>query len=964
MPIGRRSTTITAILTFLLGGQLVLLAADHQGHVRFGGVPVQGAAVQATQGDRTVRTLTDHEGRYVLPDVEDGTWTIQVEMPGFEPVRRDMVVTFDAAPAEWDLRMLPLEEMRGRPASGFPKVDPAAPADPATVTTNAVVDGLLINGSVINGAATELGLQRAFGNNRQARRSPYRGQASLSGGSSLFDSRPFSVTGLDVRQPSYGRANAGFTIGGPLQIPGLFRMGTFTALYNRTQSSTASIATGRVLTDTERAGDFSASLLQPVDPETGLPFPGGVLPQDRLSPQALALLNLYPRPNIDGGPFNYQIPIPGTAHGDGAQVAINNIRINQEQLSGTFAFQRSQLESVNLFGFTDSTRSSSISASLNWQHRFTPRISSVARYEFRRGVAESIPYFSGREDISGAAGISGNDRDPRNWGPPALFFSSGIASLAGGTFADDRTYSNRASYTTKFILGRHVLDAGGDYTRQRFDLFSQRDARGSFTFTGAQTGNDVADFLLGIPSASSIAFGNPDKYFRQPLASLFVTDDFRATPSLTLTIGVRWEYEAPITERFGRLVNLDIASGFSTATPVVAGTAGESLIRPDRGGIQPRLGVAFRPSYTSSMVIRAGYGLYRETSVYRAIADQMAQQSPLSKSLSVQNSPENPLTLADGFRGSPAVTATTFAIDPLFRVGSAHNWTASVQHDLPASMQATVTYLGILGTHIPQRIVPNTYPAGAENPCPGCPVGFVYLSSNGTSRRHGLTFDLRRRQRNGFEAAASYTFAKAEDDAGLGGYLIAQNWLDPGAEWGPSNFDRRHQLTAQAQFTSGFLARGGMFSGNWREKLFAQWTMSAQLTVGSGTPLSPVLLAPIRGTGITGSLRPDATGLPINIDVDGRYVNPSAFAAPTAGQWGNAGRNSIRGPRQFELNASFGRSFRFNQRTSLDFRLDATNLLNRVTYPDWNTLVGSTQFGLPTRANGMRTLQPSIRLNF
>jgi hypothetical protein len=342
----------------------------------------------------------------------------------------------------------------------------------------------------------------------------------------------------------------------------------------------------------------------------------------------------------------------------------------------------------------------------------------------------------------------------------------------------------------------------------------------------------------------------------------------------------------------------------------------------------------------------------------------MSQQSPLSKSLSVQNTPENPLTLADGFRGSPTVTATTFAIDPDFRVGSAHNWTASVQHDLPASMQATVTYLGTKGIHIPQRIVPNTYPAGIVNPCLDCPVGFVYLSSNGTSRRHGLTVDLRRRQRNGFEAGASYTFAKAWDDAGLGGSLIAQNWLDPGAEWGPSNLDRRHQLQAQAQFTSGFLARGGLFSGSWKEKLFAQWTVSAQLTVGSGTPLSPVLLAPIKGTGITGTLRPDVTGVPINVDVDGRHVNPAAFAAPVPGQWGNAGRNSIRGPKQFDLNASFARSFRFNQRTSLDFSIAAINLLNRVTYPDWNTLVGSNQFGLPTRANGMRTLQPSIRLNF
>jgi hypothetical protein len=297
-------------------------------------------------------------------------------------------------------------------------------------------------------------------------------------------------------------------------------------------------------------------------------------------------------------------------------------------------------------------------------------------------------------------------------------------------------------------------------------------------------------------------------------------------------------------------------------------------------------------------------------------------------------------------------------------VGEAHNWQASVQRDLPWAMQATVTYLGIKGSHVPQRIVPNTFPAGTDGPCVGCPVGFVYLTSNGSSRRHSATLDLRRRQRNGFEAAASYTFARATDDAGLGGYHVAQNWLDPAAEWGPSNFDRRHQVTVQGQFTSGFLARGGLFSNSWREKLFAQWTMRAQLTVGSGTPLSPVLLTPVHGTGITGSLRPDVTGAPINVDADGRHVNPAAFVAPAPGEWGNAGRNSIRRPMQFDLNASLARSFRFNQRVSLDLRVDATNVLNRVTYPDWNTLVGSMQFGLPSRANAMRTIQPSIRLNF
>src|SRR5262249_23815437 len=161
------------------------------------------------------------------------------------------------------------------------------------------------------------------------------------------------------------------------------------------------------------------------------------------------------------------------------------------------------------------------------------------------------------------------------------------------------------------------------------------------------------DFLLGAPDASSIAFGNADKYFRQSFYSAFINDDWKFSGSITFLLGLRWEYEAPITEKYGRLVNLDVASGFAAVTPVVAQdphgsvtgvTYSISLIEPDKGGIQPRLGFAWRPIAASSVIVRGGYGISRNTNVYQSIAIQMAQQSPLSKSLSVARSVANPLT--------------------------------------------------------------------------------------------------------------------------------------------------------------------------------------------------------------------------------------------------------------------------------------------------------------------------------
>ena len=152
--------------------------------------------------------------------------------------------------------------------------------------------------------------------------------------------------------------------------------------------------------------------------------------------------------------------------------------------------------------------------------------------------------------------------------------------------------------------------------------------------------------------------------------------------------------------------------------------------------------------------------------------------------------------------------------------------------------------------------------------------------SSGSSNRHAGTVELRRRQRNGFQASVQYTYAKAIDDAGLGGSSIAQNWLDRRAERALSNFDQRHVVGAQGQYTTGTFTRVSGFWNGWRGKLFREWTLTSALTAGSGTPLTPVILAPVRGTGITGPLRPNVTGAPLYIEQNGGFLNPAAFAAP------------------------------------------------------------------------------------
>src|SRR5207344_1935456 len=125
--------------------------------------------------------------------------------------------------------------------------------------------------------------------------------------------------------------------------------------------------------------------------------------------------------------------------------------------------------------------------------------------------------------------------------------------------------------------GRHAITFGGDVRRQSWSILSQQDARGAFSFSGSATGSDLADFMLGLPHASSIAFGNADKDFLAPAYDAYLTDDWRVSPILTVNAGARWEYEAPIDERLGRLSNLAVAPGFVAVAPVV----GNDLVHGD-----------------------------------------------------------------------------------------------------------------------------------------------------------------------------------------------------------------------------------------------------------------------------------------------------------------------------------------------------------------------------------------------
>jgi hypothetical protein len=902
----------------------------------------------------------------------------------------------------------------------------AAPAQDATAQQ--ANDGFLINGSQSNASTSQYSMSQAFGNNRNGGKSLYNTNLSLVLDNSAFDAKSYSLAGVDTPKPSFNDMTGSMSFAGPLKIPHLLplaRAPYFYVSYQRTQDSNDSSTPALVPTSAEWGGDLSqtpnvTAIYVPSDMATVSPscnsyllgtgqtqsainagtaqFAGNVIPSPCISTvaQNIFKLNYYPGPNVAGNTqYNYQVPLTSSSHADMFRSQLYKQIGSKDNVNASFYMQNSRSGSENLFNFHDSNNSLNVGANAGWYHRLTTRLSLNTSYSFSRSRNQTNPFFANRENVSLEMGISGNDQDPTNYGPPGLGFSSGIVGLSDANSANNRYETNSVSASLQWFRFNHDIQVGGDFRRQESNYLSQSNPRGNLSFNGAATqgsggagGSDLADFLLGLPDTSAIAFGNADKYLRQSVYDFYANDNFRVNPELSINAGISWEYGAPVTETQGRLVNLDIAPEFIDEAPVLGSNPvgaltkqsyPAALLRPDRSGISPRIGIAWRPISGSSLLMRAGYGIYNDTSVYQATALAMAQQSPLSTSLSISNSPACRFTISNPF-SVPCSTTTkdSFAVDPNFRVGYAQLWNLSVQRDLPGSLQMVVSYLGIKGTRGVQEYLPNTAPPGAMNPYASYPVGYLYRTSNGDSTREQGVLTLRRRLRSGLAAGVTYTYSKSlDDDFSLGGQgpvtsggsssQIAQDWKNPSGQRGLSTFDQRHVLSANAQYTTGMGIGGKTLMSGWKGLAYKEWAVQTSITLASGTPETPIYGgASTPGTGVTGAVRPNLTGVSPYAGLSaGHHLNLAAYSPPS-GEWGNARRDSITGPNQFSLNASLDRTFRLRTKYDLETRLDATNVLNHVTYSGWNTtyIPLSPQFGAPAGANAMRSMSVTMRLRF
>jgi hypothetical protein len=826
---------------------------------------------------------------------------------------------------------------------------------------------------------------RSFGNNRKDPRNMYMLSANFSLDNSVWDARTFSVTGADVAKPAYASGRGGVMFGGPLRIPKLVSADKHIQLsinyeYSHNHTGTTSNPVN-MPTLLERTGDFSETSLQSkaisiYDPSNGLLFPGNKIPASRISGTATSLLKYFPYPNIADASQNYEVGLTGLSKTQNLNARLSNIKIgSKNRINAGIGYQNSSSVSPNMFLFDDTGHGSGVNANLAWSHNFTNKVVNNLNYSFSRMRQLSEPYFADKVNVAANLGIAGTSQSPWNWGPPNLSFTN-YGGLSDGNYSLNRNQSSSLGDSLSWVHGTHNLSFGADYRRQQNNQLSDSNGRGSYSFNGqatsllvngvaeSGTGYDLADFLLGTPTSSSIRYGNADKYFRGSMNDWFVNDDWRITKRFSVVMGLRWEYATPVTELYNRLVNLAVAPGYSAISAVEPGT-----VNPDRNNFGPRVGIAWRPLSKGSLVVRAGYGIYYNSSVYNVLAGNMAQQPPFAETLSVTNSAANPLTLQNGFTGATALSNTsTFAVDPNYRIGYAQTWTATVQHDLPFSMFATVGYLGTKGTRLDQQFIPNSVAPGAT--VSAYPHNYTYETSNGDSIYNAAQFQLNRRFHSGFMWRTSYQFSKSIDNAGTGGRgqgntPVAQNWLDLSAERGLSGFDNRHNLSLNLQYSTGMGMGGGTLLSGWKGVLFKDFTMGATLNAHSGNPSTATVggsTSQVSGTAISNTVRAEATGE--SIHAAGMLFNTAAFTDPATGTWGDAGRNTIPGPTIFSLDGSAGRVFRIGERRSVDFQVQAQNMLNRVTITGWGTVLGSSTYGLASNASQMRKITMSLRFRF
>jgi hypothetical protein len=855
------------------------------------------------------------------------------------------------------------------------------------------------------------------------------------GSNSALNAEPFSLNGQAQAQPPSGSNRFGITFMSAPYIPGLTKPSGKDTLFltlsgNRTSSPIDQYAT--VPTLAERNGDFSASGLPVIyNPATGSQFIGvdangnplpNVIPTGLIATPAKNLLAYIPEPNLAGSSNGYNYHLLTTAQNNSTQAGVRYMRSlgKNATLPGGFGRRRVQSQglrqsislnynwsdsasdNVNLvpqLGGKSASDSNSAQASYTIGYR---KLTSIFNANWNRSSSHTTNYFTNGTDIATQVGVLGVgglalNSNPIDYGLPNIQMSefTGISQVQP-SFSISQTIS--LSETLSWIHKKHNLRFGGDYRRVHRDFLGGSNATGSFTFSGkftqdqaadATTGSALADFLLGYPQETTLDVAAAKSYLRDNVTDIYAQDDWRATSKLTLNFGLRYEFFAPYTEKYGHLamVSTNPLGGFTSETEVQAGSGGlpQGLVYPERTAFAPRFGLAFRaPKQT---VLRAGYGMNYTVGQYGAFANTMARQpmkNPQANGQPFVNEQTNEattagqLTLASGF-GAPDATGS-YALDPHYRLPYVQAWNVDVQKTLPWGVVLNAGYNGSKGQDLDIRSAPRrslSSPNTNYNSSTGLPNAiFNYEQSGAFSRFNAATLRVNKRLTHGLSLGANYQYAHAIDDASsVGGNstVVVQNWQNILAEESNSSFDQRHRVSGNYLYELPFGKDKFWLTSGAGAHILEGFSVSGSFTFATGLPLTPSYAAAVSDVahGTAGTLRPNrdyTKSITAGGGSAAHWFNTAIYTLSTSDTYGNAfgnaSRNSIPGPGTVSNNMSLSKTMQLGGTSSMEMRATANNVFNTVQYAGVGTSLGMPTFGKVTSAAGMRAFQFTARYRF
>ncbi len=800
-----------------------------------------------------------------------------------------------------------------------------------------------------------------------------------------LDARNFFAPASEPK-PKYIRNQFGGAIGGPIKHDRTF----FFADYEGTRSREGITRVTNVPTALERAGNFSQSVFGvPTNPFTGLPFDNGIIPDFFINPVGRAIAALYPLPNRNE-PFQNFVSSPILRDdNDSFDARVDHNITDRANLTFRYSFgDRNLFEpftgpSFSLVpGFGDSVKRRSQNGMVALTMVLTPNLVNESRVAFSR-VAASV----GQEAsvLNSAVGLPAISSRARDLGLSFITIT-GFSPLGDegnnpqNSVTNVYQFLNNASY----VSGDHLIKFGVDLRFSQQNAFRDVESRGRLQFSpfGQITGNALGDLLLGFPLLTSVARVDNPQQIRTESYNFFINDSYRVTRRLTLTGGLRYEYNSPPVDAEDRANIYDVVS--RSLVPVGTNGVPRSGFEADKNNFAPRVGFAW--SVSEKTVLRGGYGIYYDQSPL-APAEALYFNSPFFDNNIFFSLPGLPLTLNDPFPSffPFPLPDSALAIQRDLRTGYMQHWNFNVERQLGSSSVIELAYVGSKGTKLltardinqPQ---PSVLPPGLPFvPRPDPRFDDIdLLESRANSNYNALQARFQQRLARGFSGLVSYTWSKSIDDASnffssAGDPNFPQNSYNVAAERGRSNFDVSHRLSASYAYGLPF-GRGRRYLADdgWLSTVLSGWETFGIVTLQSGRPFTVALLSEIDNSGTGRSIlgfgandRPNLIGNPeLSNPTTLQWFNTAAFAFPVPGTFGNAGRNILEGPGFQNVNASLVKNTALSERVNLQFRAEAFNLFNHPNFNLPDNFLGSPTFGRITSARDPRHIQFGLKLLF